>query len=69
MSKYLLLQTAAPDALIRLKSTQLSNQWKDLWRVYHEDQCHSFLEDFLKRQLMEHDAQGGLLMQVHGVYE
>ena len=64
-SQYLLLQTASPDALVRLKHSPLADQRKELLRVYFQ-QHHGSLEDFLAHHLQMNGTQGeSLLMQVH----
>lgn len=64
-SQYLLLQTASPDALVRLKHSPLADQREELLRVYFQ-QHHGSLEDFLAHHLQMNGTQGeSLLMQVH----
>jgi len=63
--QYLLLQTASPDALVRLEYTPLADQREELLRVYFEEQHHNSIEDFLAYQVQRNSTQGeGLLMQV-----
>jgi len=65
MSQYLLLQTASPDALVRLEYTLLANQREELLRLYFQEQHHSSVEDFLAHHIQRNSTRGGgLLMQV-----
>ena len=65
MSQYLLLQTASPDALVRLEYTQLADQREELSRIYFQEQHHNSIEDFLAHHIQANNTQGGgLLMQV-----
>ena len=65
MSQYLLLQTASPDALVRLEYTQLADQREELSRLYFQEQHHNSIEDFLAHHIQMNNTQGGgLLMQV-----
>jgi hypothetical protein len=64
LSKFLLLQTAAPDAIVRLEQTTLTNQKKVIENVYFKQQHHSSIEDFLIYHVHECDAETALLMQV-----
>jgi len=63
-SKYLLLRTASPDALVRLGHTQLSEEeQQQLHKIYFDEQHHSSIEDFLVHHLQQCEG-GGVLMQV-----
>ena len=62
MCKFLLLQTAAPDAIIRLEHTKLVNEKKEIEDIYFRQQHHRSIEDFLKYSLHVQDT--GKLMQV-----
>ena len=64
MSKYLLLQTAAPDAIVRLKNTVLADKKKEIENIYFQQQKHSSIEDFLNHHVNGECAESGLLMQV-----
>ena len=65
MSQYLLLQTASPDALVRLEYTSLADQREELSRIYFQEQHHNSIQDFLAHHLeMKSIRGGGLLMQV-----
>ena len=64
--KYLLLQIAAPDALIRLrKCAKLREEYDEITEVYSK-QHHSSLKDILKHQLDANAEQHllGCRMQV-----
>ena len=64
-SQYLLLQTASPDALVRLESTPLADQREEVSRLYFQEQHHSSIEDFLTHHIQRNSTRGGgLLMQV-----
>lgn len=64
LSKYFLLQTASPDAIVRLEQTALADENTLLKSIYFEQQHHESIEDYLRYHV--HDVQReGLLMQVH----
>ena len=63
-SQYLLLQTAAPDAIVRLKSTKLASEQAEIQKIYFKEQHHESMEDFLIHHVHENDTHSGLLMQV-----
>lgn len=65
-SKCSLLQTASPDALIRLKrSTEIPKEEVDyLTDVYFKHQHHSSLQDFLSHQFQNSAHFEGSLIQV-----
>lgn len=66
MSQYQLLQTASPDAIVRLQSTSLVHESEILQKVYFGKQAHGsidfFLKFYLKYNRESHSA--GLLLQV-----
>ena len=64
LSQCLLLQTASPDAFVRLENTSLADQQAVLLKLYNEVQHHASLEDFLEHHLNQSGLQGGLLLQV-----
>ena len=67
-SQYLLLQTACPDALVRLEHSSLAAKREELLRVYFQ-QHHGSLEEFLAHHLQRCGTQGeSLLMQVGWVF-
>ena len=64
-SQYLLLQTASPDALVRLEQSPLTDQKEELLELYFQQQHHNSLEDFLAHHLQRNGTRGeSLLMQV-----
>ena len=64
-SQYLLLQTASPDALVRLEQSPLADQKEELLELYFKRQHHNSLEDFLAHHLQRNGTRGeNLLMQV-----
>lgn len=64
MSKYLLLQTASPDAIVRLERTDLAEEKRDIESIYFEQQHHNSIEDFLVHHVHGLHRDVGLLMQV-----
>jgi len=65
MSQYLLLQTASPDALVRLEYTSLAHQREELSRLYFQEQHHNSIQEFLTHHIQRNSTRrGGLLMQV-----
>ena len=61
----MLLQTASPDALVRLEQSPLADQKEELLELYFQRQDHNSLEDFLAHHLERNGTQGeNLLMQV-----
>lgn len=64
LSKYLILQMASPDALIRLYKTDLAEERDDLNELYFESQHHQSIHDFLLYHTAGSVSGGGLLMQV-----
>ena len=66
MCKFLLLQTAAPDAIIRLEHTKLVNEKKEIEDIYFRQQHHNSVEDFVINSLQKHTVEdSGMLMQVN----
>ena len=68
LSKFLLLQTASPDAIIRTKESSLNEKERSMIRdIYFSLQHHMSVEDFLDYHLQEEKAgnAGQLLMQVY----
>ncbi len=63
-SKYLLLQTAAPDAIVRLEYTDLAEEKKNIEDIYFKQQHHASIEDFLNHCVHGYHTETGLLMQV-----
>ena len=63
LSQFLLLQTASPDAIIRLESTALEDK-NEIRKIYFEKLHHQSIEEFLTNQLQQCDTKGGLLIQV-----
>ena len=63
LSKFLLLQTAAPDAIVRLKNTAME-QRKEIEEIYFKQQHHHSIVDFMMDQLRRCEAKDGLLIQV-----
>ena len=63
LSQFLLLQTASPDAIIRLESTALEDK-NEIRKMYFEKLHHQSIEEFLINQLQQCDTKGGLLIQV-----
>ena len=65
LCKFLLLQTAAPDAIIRLEHTKLVNEKEQIQDIYFRQQHHRSIEDFLKFSLQNCCVEDtGMLMQV-----
>ena len=64
MSKFLLLQTASPDAIVRLEHTALSDEKDSISRIYSEEQYHRSMTEFLHHFVHTPEAEGGLLLQV-----
>lgn len=64
MSKYLLLQTASPDGIIRLEHTDINDEKTNIEDIYFRIQCHQSIGDFLETNIKDHVSQLGLLMQV-----
>ena len=63
LSQFLLLQTAAPDAVVRLQNTALEEQ-KAIEEMYFKKLHHHSIEEFLTDQLQQCEGKGGLLIQV-----
>ena len=66
LSKYLLLQITTPEAIVRLKNSDLPDDDKqEVETVYFERQHHSSLETFLDHYMTNDGcSEMGLLMQV-----
>ena len=66
LSQYYLLQTASPDAMVRLQNTSLARESEVLQQIYYGRQHHSSLDNFLAYHLKcDGDAQPvGMLLQV-----
>jgi hypothetical protein len=64
LSQFLLLQTAAPDAIVRLQNTPLEEQ-KTVEEMYFKKLHLHSIEEFLIDQLQRCEGKGGLLIQVH----
>ena len=63
LSQFLLLQTASPDAIVRLQNTVLEER-KEIEEVYFTKLHHQSVEEFLTDQLDRCRTKGGLLIQV-----
>jgi hypothetical protein len=63
LSQFLLLQTAAPDAIVRLQNTALEEQEAIKEMYFKKLHLHS-IEEFLIDQLQRCEGKGGLLIQV-----
>ncbi|XP_037610034.1 E3 ubiquitin-protein ligase rnf213-beta isoform X1 [Sebastes umbrosus] len=62
LAKCLLLNCATPDAVVRLKCSDLANQEKEkLQRMYFQQQHHQCLRDFLQDCLNEHQGSSKFL--------
>jgi hypothetical protein len=64
LSKFLLLQTAAPDAIVRLEYADLAHEKAVIGGIYFKHQHHSSMEDFLNHYIRACDGETRLLMQV-----
>lgn len=60
-----MIQTASPDAIVRLKRTDLAEESDEIRQIYFEQQPHESIEDFLNYHVKDagHDERG-CLMQV-----
>ena len=63
LSQFLLLQTAAPDAVIRLQRTSLEER-KEIEETYFRKLQQHSIEQFLSDKLQRCEAESGLLIQV-----
>lgn len=63
LSQFLILQTAAPDAIVRLQNTNLEKR-EVIEGMYFKRQHHHSIEEFLNDQLEQCGGKGGLLIQV-----
>ncbi|XP_028423038.1 E3 ubiquitin-protein ligase rnf213-beta isoform X2 [Perca flavescens] len=62
LAKCLLLNCATPDAVVRLKYSDLANQEKEqLQRMYFQQQHHHCLQDFLQNCLNKHQESSKFL--------
>ena len=68
MSKFLLLQTASPDSIVRLENTALACQRGELEHMYFKEQYHGSIEDCLGHHLSEALSDSGVLIQVRILY-
>ena len=65
MSKRLLMETASPDSVVRLKALRDTEEMNECVKIYFEEQCHSSLCDFLKMKLFDSQSpKEGLLLHV-----
>ena len=64
LSKFLLLETASPDSIVRLRNTKLVEETKAIKKIYFEQQHHHSINDFLTYQVHSNHRDSGLLMQV-----
>ena len=62
----MLLQCASPDAIARLKATELRHDAEKLWNMYFKIQKHGSLSDYLQGAFTGNDIQDceGSLVQV-----
>ena len=65
ISQFLLLQTTPPQALIRVRKSNLKDQYEKLYELYMT-QHHGSIDDFLNYHLSHDPPRGGLLIQVWG---
>ena len=65
LSKRLLLETASPDSLVRLKGLRNDQEFHNCVKIYFEEQYHSCLGDLLKAKLFDPlNPKEGLLLHV-----
>ena len=66
LSQYYLLQTASPDAMVRLQKTSLARESEVLQQIYYGRQHHSSLDNFLAYHLKfdGNEQPVGKLLQV-----
>lgn len=64
LSKYLLLQTASPDGIIRLERTSLSEEAANVMETYFKQQYHHSIGEFLNSNVHNKASYSGLLIQV-----
>ena len=57
LSQFFLLQTAAPDAIVRLQNTNLEER-EVIERMYFKKQHHHSIEKFLTDQLKQCEDKG-----------
>ena len=61
-----MLETAAPDAIVRLERSALADEKEEIMLLYFLEQHHSSLIDFLTHHIqITHSGECGLLMQVN----
>ena len=64
MSKRLLMETASPDSVVRLKAKN-TEEMDECVKIYFNEQCHSSLCDLLKAKLLDPQSSAeGLLLHV-----
>ena len=64
-----MLQIAAPEAIVRLECTPLSDKKAEITRIYFKDQYHMSIDDLLDRFILtDYFAETGLLVQVCGLF-
>ncbi len=59
-----MLQTASPDAIVRLERTDLIDEKKAIENMYFQQQQHNSIDEFLKVHVHDDHGEAGLLMQV-----
>ena len=59
-----MLQTASPDAIVRLECTALADEKESINQIYSEEQYHRSMSEFLQHFIHDYYAEGGLLLQV-----
>ena len=60
----MLLQTASPESIIRLKETSLREDEANICNIYFQQQHHDSIHDFLSYHLEEDSTTKGLLIHV-----
>lgn len=65
LSKFLLLQTASPEAVVRLECTPLAAEKECLNQVYSQQQYHKSIIEFLGQNIQLSSGEEGLLLQVY----
>ena len=69
LGKHLLLETASPDSLVRLKGSNKHQEMNECVKIYFEEQHHISLCDLVKAKLFDSQSPSeGLLLHVttHG---
>ena len=65
LSKRLLLETASPDSLVRLKGSSKHQEMNECVKIYFEEQHHASLCDLVKAKLLEPQSPNeGFLLHV-----